>query len=131
VQALLYGLYLAGFVMAGMFCITWFPLAFRALRRDRAEVSVAKIFDYAGVMLALFLSFGLILRNLHLYGTTDYREPLSLIGRVALPLVLDAMIALRLVRWLHYLRAHRGEPDTAKDLLVGVSKTPDSTDPPP
>lgn len=120
-RAILLSLYLVGFAGALLFCLTWYPLAFRALYHHADNVSVARIFDYAGVQAAIVLAYGFILRNFATSGIQPLEDPLSLVGRVLLPLTVDAIIFLRLYKWGRQLWIHRAVPGPP-DPLRGVSQ---------
>lgn len=128
-QILVTALYAYGFVVSAVFCLTWYPLALRALWRGQDNVSTARIIDYAGLPLALCVSFALILRNLAVHGMASYSDDLlTTAGRLVLPATLCALLTLRLVKWGLQLwrRRHQGTP---VDPLASVSR--DGGDPQP
>lgn len=120
-----FALYALGIVMSGLFVLTWFPLAFRALGHHRKDVSLLRITDYAGLHLIIFFAFALILRNLIVFGVPEPQDQLAGFARVFLPVGLDTIIGLRLYKWLRQLwRFRRGGGDP--DMLSGVSKGSDA-----
>lgn len=119
--------YVLGVLMSGAFVFTWFPLAFRALVRDRQEVSLLRIVDYAGLQLIIFLAFLLILRNFAVYGIPPAPDDLAAFARVFLPLSLDLIIGLRLFTWIGHLHANRLVVEDP-DLLVSSNDETASRD---
>lgn len=114
-------LYVVGFLAAGLFCFTWFPLAVHARYRRGREVSWVRIVDYAGLQLVIFLTFGLILRNAWVFGILPPRDTLGAIARILLPLLLDALVLIRLGKWVMILRRHRHQKILA-DPLAAMSE---------
>lgn len=112
------GLYVAGLLGALAFCVTWYPLAFRALAHHDKDVSLIRIFDYAGIQLAILLSFALILRNFAVYGIAVPQDDLSVVGRLMLPLTVDGIIFLRLFKWGRQLwrSRHGSRPDPLRSV---------------
>lgn len=112
------GLYVVGLIGALVFCFTWYPLAFRALAHHEKDVSLVRIFDYAGFQLAILLSYSLLLRNFAVYGIAAPQDDLSVVGRLMLPLTVDAIIFLRLFKWGRQLwrTRHDGRPDPLRNV---------------
>jgi hypothetical protein len=110
-------LYALGFVLAGLFVITWTPLAVHAWWTKRSpEVSWLRILDYAGLTVIVFLTFGLLVRNFMINGVAPPGDILSSAGRLGLPSALTFLVALRLFKWLRTLRRHRPPPPHANPL---------------
>lgn len=117
----LVSLYVVGAILSGLFVLTWFPLALRALMTRERDVSLVRIVDYAGLQLIVFLAFMLILRGFGLHGVTPPPEndSLAVVSRFLLPAMLDVIIALRLWRWGHRLWEARQEGGISEILPEG------------
>lgn len=121
-QTIIISLYVVGVVSAAIFCFTWYPLAFRALRHHRREVSLVRIIDYAGVQLAILLAFGLVLRNILVYGVNPAPDALSAAGRLLLPITIDFVLLLRLGKWSRRLWENYRDPQVDSAALEHVER---------
>ena len=121
-------LYIIGVVASGAFVVSWTPLAVKALAQGRQGVSLLRILDFAGLQFAVLLSFLLILRTAHLYGIQAPADGLSAVGRLALPLMIDILVCLRLARWMRQLWIHReSRPNTPPDPLAQARRRDESS----
>lgn len=124
-KTVLIAAYAVGALMSGAFVFTWFPLALRALRHHRRDVSLLRIIDYAGLQLVVFLAFLLILRTLLVYGVAPPQDGLAAVSRVLLPFMLDVIIALRLWKWGVRLWESRHQYGGPSDVLPEPPKVVD------
>jgi predicted permease len=122
-EAVVVALYAAGVLMSLAFVVTWYPLAFQALRHRRKDVSFIRIVDYAGLHLFVALAFALILRTFFLYGLTPPQDAVAGFSRLLLPLGIDILVGLRLYKWGQKLWDHRhGATPGSPEALESVSK---------
>lgn len=118
--ATLMSLYALGWFMAGCFIWSWVPLAFRARALGRRGVSLVRILDYAGVNVAVFVIFALLLYNFHRFGVPPSpKDHLYAGARIAIPVVFDVLVLIRLTSWVRALRQARqgrGTPDPLRSM---------------
>lgn len=109
-SATLITLYTLGWLMSGFFIWSWVPLAFRARALGRRGVSLVRIVDYAGVNVAVFVVFTVLILNFFRLGVPPSPDHLSAGARIAIPAVFDLLVLIRLTSWVRALwQARRGQ----------------------